>query len=101
MDPTLKSDHGSNAGLVPSKPRPDKTGLTRSKKDLLEAQSSKTPPLLALPPGSPHEDTPPPPPPLPLLAGKHSTPTKGQNTHPSGSVAFLLAQFQQSRQGWS
>ena len=102
MDPTLKSDHRSNTGLVPSKPRPDKTGLTLSKKVLLEAQSSKTPPLLALPPGSPHEDTPPPlPPPPPLLVGKHSTPTKGQNTHPSGSVASLLAQFQQSRQGRS
>ena len=36
------------------------------------------------------------PPPLPSPAKKHNTP-KGQNTHPSGSVASLLAQFQQSQ----
>ena len=41
------------------------------------------------------EDTPPPLPP-PSPAKKHNTP-KNQNTHPSGSVASLLAQFQQSR----
>ena len=76
MDPTLESDHGSNAGLVLSKPRPDKMGLTPSKKDLMEAQSSKTLSLLAHPPDSPQEDTPPPSP-LPLPARKHSTPTKG------------------------
>ena len=76
MGPTLESDHGSNAGLVLLKPRPDKMGLMPSKKDLMEAQSSKTLSLPAHPPDSPHKDTPPPPLP-PLLARKHSTPTKG------------------------
>ena len=95
MDPTLESDHGLNAGLVPQKLKLDMVGLTPSKKVQLEAQSSKTPTLPVLPQDPPLEDTPPPPP-LPSLARKHSTP-KGQNTHPSGLVASLLAQFQQSR----
>ena len=94
MDPTLESDHGSNAGLAPQKLKPDMVGLTPSKKDRLEAQSSKTLMLPILPQDPPQEDTPPPPP-LPSLARKHNTP-KGQNTHPGGSVASLLAQFQQS-----
>ena len=66
-----------------------------SKKDQLEAQSSKTPTLPVLPLDPPRGDTPPPPPP-PSPVKKHNTP-KGQNTHPSGSVASLLAQFQQSQ----
>ena len=49
MDPTLKSDHGSNVGLIPQKLKLDKAGLTLSKKDQLEAQSSKTPMLPMLP----------------------------------------------------
>ena len=43
MDPTLESDQGSNAGLIPQKLKLDKVGLTPLKKDQLEAQSSKTP----------------------------------------------------------
>ena len=49
MDPTLESDYGSGASLVPQKPILGKVGLTPSKKDQLEAQSSKTPLLLTLP----------------------------------------------------
>ena len=97
MDPTLESDYGSGVSVVPQKPILGKTGLMPLKKDQLEAQSSKTPLLPALPqdpPEPPQEDTPPPPPP-PSLAKKHSTP-KAQNTHPGGSMASLLAQFQQS-----
>ena len=96
MDPTLESDHGSNAGLVPQKLKLDMVGLTPLKKDRLEARSSKTPMLPILPQNPPQEDTSPPLPP-PSPARKHSTP-KGQNTHPGGSVASLLAQFQQSQQ---
>ena len=43
MDPTLESNHGSNAGLILQKLKLDKVGLTPPKKDQLEAQSSKTP----------------------------------------------------------
>ena len=95
MDPTLESDQGSNAGLIPQKLKLklDKVGLTLSKKDQLEAQSSKTPTPPVFPQDPPQEDTLPPLPP-PSPAKKHSTP-KGQNTHPGGSVASLLAQFQQ------
>ena len=74
MDPTLKSGHRSNAGLFLLKSRPDKMGLTLSKKDLMEAQLSKTPSLPTHLLDSPHKDTPPLP---PLLVRKHSTPTKG------------------------
>ena len=101
MDPTLKSNHGSNAGLNPQKLKLDQVGLMPLKKDQLEAQSSKTPTLPMLPQDPPRGDTQPPPP-LPSLAKKHNTP-KGQNTHPSGSVASLLAQLQQSQhsQSWN
>ena len=98
MDPTLESDPGSNVGLVPQKLKLDKVKLTPSKKDWLEAQSSKTPVLPVFPEDPPCEETPPLP--LPSPARKHNTP-KGQNTHPSSSVAFLLAQFQQSQLGQS
>ena len=67
------------------------------KKDQLEAQSSKTPQLPTLPqdpPEPPQADTPPPPP-LPSPVREHSTP-KAQNMHPHGSMASLMAQFQQS-----
>ena len=43
MDPTLESDHGSNAGLNPQKLKLDQAGLMPLKKDQLEAQSSKAP----------------------------------------------------------
>ena len=95
MDPTLESDHGSNVGLNLQKPKLDQAGLTPSKKDQLEAQSSKTPTLPVFPQDPPWGDTPPPLP-LPSPAKKHNTP-KGQNVHPCGSVASLLAQFQQSQ----
>ena len=72
VDPTLESDQGSNVGLIPWKLKLDKVRLTRSKKDQLEAQSSKTPTLPVFPQDPPQEDTPPPPP-LPSLAKKHST----------------------------
>ena len=98
MDPILESDHGSNAGLKLRKLKLDQAGLMTSKKDQLETQSSKTPTLPMLPPDPPRGDTPPPPPP-PSPAKKHNTP-KSQNTHPSGSVASLLAQFQQSQQNF-
>ena len=99
MDPTLESDHGSNAGLIPQKLKLDKAGLMPSKKDQLEAQLSKTPTPPVFPQDPPQEDTPPPPP-LPSPVKKHNTP-KGQNTHPGGSVASLLAQFQQSQHSQS
>ena len=96
MDLTLESDHGLNAGLNPQKLKLDQAGLMPSKKDQLEAQSSKTPTLPMLPQDPPQGDTLPPLF-LPSPAKKHNTP-KGQNTHPSSSVASLLAQFQQSQQ---
>ena len=96
MDPTLESDHGSNAGLNPQKLKQDQVGLMLSKKDQLEAVSSKTPTMPPLPWDPPRGDTLPPPP-LPSLARTHNTP-KGQNAHPSSSVPSLLAQFQQSQQ---
>ena len=49
MDPTLESDHGSNLGLNPQKLKRDQAGLRLSKKDQLEAESSKTPTPPALP----------------------------------------------------
>ena len=49
MDPTLESDHGSSTGLVPQKLKLDKVGLIPTKKDQLEAQSSKTPALPVFP----------------------------------------------------
>ena len=49
MDPTLESDHGSNAGPNPQKLKRDQAGLMPSKKDQLEATSSKTPTLPAPP----------------------------------------------------
>ena len=89
MDPTLESDHGSNAGLNLQKTKQDQVGLILSKKDQLEAMSSKTP----IPPAPawdpPQGDTPTPPPP-PSLTRTHNTP-KSQNAHPSSSVASLLA----------
>ena len=96
MDPTLESDYGLNAGLNPQKLKRDQVGLTPSKKDQLEATSSKTPTLPVLPWDPPRGDTLPPLP-LPSPAKTHNT-SKGQDTHPSGSVASLLAQFQQSQQ---
>ena len=99
MDLTLDSDHGSNAGLNPQKLKWDQVGLMLLKKDQLEAASSKTPTLPAPPWDPPQGDTPPPPPP-PSPARTHNTP-KGQSTYPSGSVASLLAQFQQSQQSRS
>ena len=95
MDPTLESDHGLNVGLNLQKLNWDQVGLTLSKKDQLEAKLSKTPTLPMLPQDPPRGDTLPPLP-LPSPAKKHNTP-KGQNAHPSGSVASLLAQFQQSQ----
>ena len=95
MDPTLESNHGSNVGLNPQKPKLDQMGLMPSKKDQLEAQSSKTPTLPMLPQDPPWGDTPPPLP-LPSPVKKHNT-CKGQNAHPSSSVASLLAQFRQSQ----
>ena len=77
----------------------DQVGLMPLKKDQLEAQSSKTPTLPVLPQDPPQGDTLPPLP-LPSPAKKHNTP-KGQNAHPSGSVASLLAQFQQSEHSQS
>ena len=94
MDPTLESDHGLNAGLNPQRLKQDQVGLMPLKKDQLEATSSKTPMPPALPWDPLQGDTPPPLPPT-SLARTHNTP-KGQNAHPSGSVASLLAQFQQS-----
>ena len=96
MDQTLESNHGLNAGLNPQKLKQNQVGLMPSKKDQLEVTSSKTPTQPVLPQDPPWGDTPPPPP-LPSPAKTHNTP-KGQNTHPSGLVASLLAQFQQSQQ---
>ena len=89
MDPTLESNHGSNVGLNPQRLKQDQVGLTPLKKDQLEAVSSKTPTLPALPRDPPQGDTLPPLSP-PSPARTHYTP-KGQNAHPSGLVASLLA----------
>ena len=78
MDPTLEADHGSSTGLNPQKLKLDQAGLTPSKKDQLEAQSSKTPTLPMFPQDPLRGDTPPPPPP-PSPAKKHNTP-KGSET---------------------
>ena len=70
VDPTLESDYGSSASMVQWKLILGKAGLTPSKKDQLEAQSSKTPLLPALPqdpPKPPQADTPPPLPPPSIL----------------------------------
>ena len=67
MDPTLESNQGSNVGLILQKLKLDKVGLTLSKKDQLEAQSSKTPTPPVFPQDPPQEDTLPLPP-LPFLA---------------------------------
>ena len=73
MDPTLESNHGSNAGLNPQKLKRDQAGLTLLKKDQLEAASSKTPTPPAPPWDPPRGDTPPPLP-LPSPARTHNTP---------------------------
>ena len=99
MDPTLESNRGSSVGLNMQKLKWDQAGLTPSKKDQLEATSSKTPTLPTPAQYPPWGDTLPPPPP-PSLVRTHNTP-KGQNAHPSSSVASLLAQFQQSQQSRS
>ena len=60
MDPTLESDQGLNAGLIPQKLKLDKAGLMPSKKDQFEAQTSKTPtpPVFPQdPPQDPGEET--------------------------------------------
>ena len=73
MDPTLECNHGLNVGLNPQKLKQDQAGLTLSKKDQLEATSSKTPTPPTLPQDPPQGDTlPPPPPPSPV--GTHNTP---------------------------
>ena len=96
MDPTFESDHRSNAGLNPQKLKLDQAGLMPSKKDQLEAPSSKTPTPPVFPQNPPQGDTPLLPPP-PSLVKKHNK-ARGQNTHPGSSVASLLAQFEQSQQ---
>ena len=97
MDPTLKSDQELNVGLNPQKQKLklDQAGLMLLRKDQLEAQSSKAPTPPMFPQDPPRGDAPPPPPP-PSPVKKHNTP-KSQNAHPGGSVASLLAQFQQSQ----
>ena len=73
-EPTIKSDSRSTSSKV--KPVLDKAALTPSKKDQLEAQSSKTPSFPVFfqnPPVPPKAVTPPPPLPPPSLVQKHST----------------------------
>ena len=81
MDPTLESDYGSGVSVVPQKPKLDKAGLTPSKKDQLEAQSSKAPLLPTFPqdpPEPPQEETPPP---LPPPSPQRSTALLKAKTH--------------------
>ena len=59
MHPTLESDYGSNVGLILQKLKLDQVGLTPSKKDQLEAQSSKTSTPPVFPQDPPRGDTPP------------------------------------------
>ena len=73
MDPTLESDHGSNAALNPQKLKQDQARLMLSKKDQLGAASSKTPMPPTLPWDPRQGDTPSPPPP-PSPARTHNTP---------------------------
>ena len=95
VDPTLESDNRSTSSKVQHKQKLNKTGLTLSKKDQLEAESSKSLLPSALPqdpPEPPRAVTPLPPPPLPTLVGKHSTPMI-RNTQVGGSMATLMAQL--------
>ena len=97
MELTIKSDSGSTLSKV--KPILDKAALMPSKKDQLEAQSSKSPsfPVLSQnPPVPPRAVTPPPPPPPPSPVQKHST-LKIGHMPSGGMMAALMAQFEQSR----
>ena len=81
MDPTIKSDHSYT---VPQSQRlkPEQSVIALSIQDKKEAHSSK--------------DSGPPPPPLPpTLPAKEPHTPKGKDAHMSGSMAALMAQFQQ------
>ena len=95
VDPTIESDTRSTSSKV--KPVLGKVAMVPSKKDRLEAQSSKTPsfPLLPEDPSAPPQPVTPPPLPPPSLAQKHST-SKTRHAHSGGSMATLMAQFEQS-----
>ena len=77
-DPTIESDHSYT---VPQSRRPklEQSAIAPSIQDKKEAHSSK--------------DLGPPPPPLPLAEEPHTP--KGRDAHMSGSMAALMAQFQQ------
>ena len=80
-DPTIESDHSYMAPRS-RRPKPEQSAIVPSIQDKKEAHSSK--------------DSAPPPPPLPptLLAEEPHTP-KGRDARMSGSMAALMAQFQQ------
>ena len=80
-DPTIESDHSYTAPQS-RRPKPEQSVIVLSTQDKEEAHSSK--------------DSGPPPPPLPpmLLAEDPPTP-KGKDARMSGSMAALMAQFQQ------
>ena len=78
MDPTIELDHSYMAPQL-HRPKPEQSAIALSIQDKKEAHSSK--------------DLGPPPPPLPP-AGEPHTP-KGRDARMSGSMAALMAQFQQ------
>ena len=86
-DPTIESDHSYTA-LQLRRLKPEQSAIAPSIQDKKEAHSSK--------------DSGPPPPPLPptLPAEEPHTP-KGRDAHMSGSMAALMAQFQQHHDNWS
>ena len=86
-DPTIESDHSYMASRS-RRQKLEQLVMVLSIQDKKEAHSSK--------------DSRPPPPPLPpsLLAEESHTP-KGKDAHMSGSMAVLMAQFQQRHDSWS
>ena len=81
MDPTIESDHSY---MVPQsrRPKPEQSAIVPSVHDKKEAHLSQ------------HSGPPPPPLPPALPAKEPHTP-KGRDAHMSGSMAALMAQFQQ------
>ena len=87
MDSTIESDHSYT---VPQsrRPKPEQSAIALSVQDKKEAHLSQ------------HSEPPPPPLPLALPAEEPHTP-KGRDARMSGSMAGLMAQFQQCHDGQS
>ena len=83
-NPTIESDHSYTVSQ-PRRPKLEQWKITPCVQDKKEAHSSK--------------DLGPPPP--PLLPAEEPRIPKGRGTHMSGSMAALMAQFQQCHDSWS